>query len=155
MVSSRRKILRLRDMRALVVDDSPFMCQLVTALMKTLGFGNVAHCTDGGDALLTLRSFPADIIVTDWAMKPMDGLQFLKAFTGLYSPGEPYPPVIMLTANTEREHVIAAREAGVSDLIAKPVSPTLVYNRVMRVLEQPKPVRAALAEAVEEEVWEL
>lgn len=146
-----RKILQLKEMRALVVDDSAFMCKLVTALMKTLGFGNVMHCRDGSEALFTLKGFRADVIVTDWAMKPVDGLQFVRSYMAEHEPGEAHTPFIMLTANTEREHIIEARDAGISDIIAKPVTPELVYKRVLRVLKQPKPCRPALPTNIDEE----
>ena len=119
----------------LIVDDNKHMCMLIRTILNAFGVRNVIEATDGADALKVMKHFPADIIICDWVMQPLDGLEFVRLVrTGKDSPN-PYVPVIMLTGHTERHRVMEAREAGVSEFLAKPVSPKKIYTRIRSIIE--------------------
>ena len=119
----------------LIVDDNKHMCTLVKTILNAFGVRNVVEAVDGADAFKVLKHFPADIIICDWVMQPLDGLDFVRLVrTGKDSPN-PYVPVIMLTGHTEMHRVMEAREAGVSEFLAKPVSPKKLYARIRSIIE--------------------
>ncbi len=119
----------------LIVDDNKHMCTLVKTILNAFGVRNVVEAVDGADAFKVLKHFPADIIICDWVMQPLDGLDFVRLVrTGKDSPN-PYVPVIMLTGHTEMHRVMEARDAGVSEFLAKPVSPKKLYARIRSIIE--------------------
>lgn len=119
----------------LIVDDNKHMCTLVKTILNAFGVRNVVEAVDGADAFKVLKHFPADIIICDWVMQPLDGLDFVRLVrTGKDSPN-PYVPVIMLTGHTEMHRVVEARDAGVSEFLAKPVSPKKLYARIRSIIE--------------------
>lgn len=120
----------------LIVDDNKHMCLLVKSILNAFGVRNVVEAGDGADAFKALKHFPADIIICDWVMQPLDGLDFVRLVrTGKDSPN-PYVPVIMLTGHTEMHRVVEAREAGANEFLAKPVSPMKLYARITSIIER-------------------
>ena len=133
------KSIELVQLRAMVIDDNRDMRSLVKSLLCALGIKDVVECGDGAEALQELKIRKADIILLDWEMEPIDGIEFLKLLR--QAPDSPCPRanVIMLTANTTAEHVIEARNAGMTEFLAKPLSAEKLYTRVMSVLKYPRP----------------
>ncbi len=120
----------------LIVDDNKHMCLLVKSILNAFGVRNVVEAGDGADAFKALKHFSADIIICDWVMQPLDGLDFVRLVrTGKDSPN-PYVPVIMLTGHTEMHRVMEAREAGANEFLAKPVSPMKLYARITSIIER-------------------
>jgi len=123
----------------LVVDDNKHMRALVKTLLHTLGSKNVQEAADGADAFKELRVVPADIIICDWAMSPLDGMDFVRLVrTGKDSPN-PFIPIIMLTGHTEMHRVLDARDAGVNEFLAKPISAKSLLARIRSIIENPRP----------------
>ena len=135
----------LERLNFLIVDDNKHMRALVTSILHALGVKNCIDAGDGADAFKELRHFPADIIICDWNMDPLDGLDFTRLVrTGKDSPN-PFVPIIMLTGHTEMNRVVEARDAGVSEFLAKRISAKGLYSRVRSIIERPRPfVRAGL-----------
>ncbi len=135
----------LTRLNFLIVDDNKHMRALVKSILHALGVKSVLEAGDGADAFKELRHFPADVIVCDWSMSPLDGLDFVRMVrTGSDSPN-PFVPIIMLTGHTEMHRVLEARDSGVHEFLAKPVSATKLYSRIRRIIENPRPfVRAGL-----------
>ncbi|MHA1598211.1 MAG: response regulator [Alphaproteobacteria bacterium] len=135
----------LERLNFLIVDDNKHMRALVTSILHALGAKNCLDAGDGADAFKELRHFPADIIICDWNMDPLDGLDFTRLVrTGKDSPN-PFVPIIMLTGHTEMNRVVEARDAGVSEFLAKPISAKGLYSRVRSIIERPRPfVRAGV-----------
>ena len=129
----------LERVNFLVVDDNKHMRALVKKILHALGSKAVHEASDGADAFRELRHFPADIIICDWNMSPLDGLDFVRLVrTGKDSPN-PFVPIIMLTGHTEMSRVVEAREAGVNEFLAKPISAKGLFTRVRSVIEKPRP----------------
>ena len=101
------------NMSILVVDDYKTMLRILRNLLRRLNFSNIAEASDGAAALQKLRKSPCGLIISDWNMEPMTGIQLLREVRGdakLKS-----IPFIMITAESKSENVIAAKEAGVSN----------------------------------------
>jgi two-component system chemotaxis response regulator CheY len=121
-----------KEMHVLIVDDYKTMLRIIRNLMKQLGFNNVDEATDGTAALQKLRDKKYDLIISDWNMDPMTGLQLLRevrADTKLKA-----TPFIMVTAESKTENVIAAKEAGVNNYIVKPFNAATLKAKLQAVL---------------------
>ncbi|MGE5478061.1 MAG: response regulator [Bacteroidales bacterium] len=119
-------------MNVLIVDDYKTMLRIIRNLLKQLGFNNVDEATDGSMALQMLRVGNYGLIISDWNMEPMTGLQLLRevrADAKLKS-----IPFIMVTAESKSENVIAAKEAGVSNYIVKPFNAETLKTKMVSVL---------------------
>ena len=116
----------------LVVDDYTTMFRIIQSMLKKLGFSDIDHAKDGGEALDMLGKKGYGLIVSDWNMAPMDGLELLKRVRA--NAATKTIPVIMVTAESRPENVIAAKEAGASDYILKPFSHEALKTKVTNAL---------------------
>jgi two-component system chemotaxis response regulator CheY len=126
-------------LNVIIVDDNATMRALVKQILVAFGIKNILECADGSDALQELRHFPADIMICDWMMEPVDGLDLTRLVRTASDSPNPYLPVIMLTGHTERHRVEEARDAGVTEFLAKPISAQSVYSRLLTVINRPRP----------------
>ncbi|MBF0560601.1 MAG: response regulator [Alphaproteobacteria bacterium] len=122
----------------LIVDDNKHMRALVKTILHSLGTRNVIEANDGADALRELRNFPADIVICDWNMSPLDGLDFTRLVRTGKDTTNPFVPIIMLTGHTEFSRVVEAREAGVHEFLAKPVSVKRLFTRIRSIIDTPR-----------------
>ncbi len=133
----------LERLNFLVVDDNRHMRSLVRSVLQALGTRHIEEATDGADAYARLGTYTADIIICNWQMSPMDGLDFVRLLRTDSNSPNPFVPVIMLTAHTEAKRVVEARDAGVTEFLAKPFSAHQLYSRIRAIIEHPRPfVRA-------------
>ncbi len=116
----------------LVVDDYKTMLRIIRNLLKQLGFSNVEEAQDGSAALLKLRDKGFGLIISDWNMEPMSGLQLLKEVRADVKLKD--TPFIMITAESKSENVIAAKEAGVNNYIVKPFNAATLKGKLTAVL---------------------
>jgi two-component system chemotaxis response regulator CheY len=119
-------------MQILIVDDYKTMLRIIRNLLKQLGFNNVDEATDGSAALQKLRDKEYHLVISDWNMEPMSGMQLLtevRADTKLKD-----LPFIMITAESKTENVIAAKQAGVSNYIVKPFNAATLKTKLSTVL---------------------
>ena len=121
-----------KNMPILIVDDYKTMLRIIRNLLKQLGFNNVDEATDGSSALQKLRDKDCGLIISDWNMEPMSGLQLLKEVRKDVKLKE--LPFIMITAESKSENVIAAKEAGVSNYIVKPFNAATLKGKLTTVL---------------------
>lgn len=122
----------------MLVDDNHHMRILMTELMRALGVRQLFEAADGAEALQLLRRQPVDIIICDLAMEPVDGLDFVRLLRN--SPDSPNPmcPVIMLTGHSTERRVYEARDAGVTEFLAKPITARGVLERLSQVIDHPR-----------------
>lgn len=120
------------SMEILVVDDYATMIRIIRNLLKQLGFDNVDEATDGSSALQKLREKPYQLVISDWNMEPMTGLQLLKEVRSDQKLKE--TPFIMITAESKTENVIEAKKAGVSNYIVKPFNADTLKSKLSSVL---------------------
>jgi CheY-like chemotaxis protein len=151
----------LAKVKVLIVDDVAFIRDLLRTLLGAVGVREFAMAEDGGQGLATVYSWNPDVIFADWAMSPVDGLEFVHSIrTGGLAPN-PFVPVILLTAHTERERVMQARDAGITEFLAKPFTAEAVVSRLKAAINQPRdfvrtpvyfgPDRRRRAAAIDEE----
>ncbi|NBG95549.1 response regulator [Pyruvatibacter mobilis] len=129
-----RKAAILSGMRILVIDDSANARRLLKSLLMAFGVGGdeVIMVGDAPSGLELLHTIEPDLIICDWNMQPMDGIQFLRTLRLRDTPGA-CTPTIMLTAHTNPELVKAAMEAGANHFVAKPVVPANLLKRIQWV----------------------
>jgi two-component system chemotaxis response regulator CheY len=115
-------------MQALIVDDSTTMRMILKAYLQKMGF-TVTEAVNGLDALVKLRAMgKADIVLVDWNMPEMDGLDFVKAVRAEI--GYAAMPLMMVTTNSEREHVELALEAGANEYVMKPFTGAMIREKL-------------------------
>ena len=121
-----------KNTNVLIVDDYKTMVRIIRNLLKQLDFNNVEEATDGREALSKLRAGNFGLVISDWNMQPMTGLDLLKevrADARLNS-----TPFIMITAESKTENVVAARAAGVSNYIVKPFNAETLREKIEKVM---------------------
>jgi two-component system chemotaxis response regulator CheY len=121
-----------KTMRVLVVDDYKSMVRIIRGLVEQLGFQNVDDATDGHSALGLLREKPFGLVLSDWNMQPMTGLDLLKAVRA--DERTKSVPFVMVTAEAKTENVIAAKQAGASNYIIKPFTLAVLKQKLASVL---------------------
>ncbi len=116
----------------LIVDDYKTMLKIIRSLLKQLGFSNVEEAMDGSAALQKIRSKNYGLVISDWNMEPMSGLQLLKEIR--LDAKLKDVPFIMVTAESKSENVIAAKESGVNGYIVKPFTAAILKSKINTVL---------------------
>ena len=117
----------------LVVDDYKTMVRIIRNLLVQLGFDDVDDASDGSEALQRMSSKRYGLVISDWNMEPMNGLDFLKAVRA--GNGEnTHVPFIMVTAESKQSSVQEAKEAGVNNYIVKPFSADTLRTKIDSVL---------------------
>src|ERR1700760_2987591 len=128
---------RFERLKLLVVDDNQHMRKLVSAILHAFGATQVYEASSGERAMMLMREMTPDVIFLDWMMEGMSGIEFAKQVRN--SPtGNPYVPIIMLTGHTSADCVQQARDAGVNEFLAKPVSVKAILARLTSVIEHPR-----------------
>jgi two-component system chemotaxis response regulator CheY len=122
------------DIKVLVVDDYKTMTKIVANLLKTIGFKEVVELNDGASALQALRKDRFGLVISDWNMEPMTGLQLLQECRRDAQLAK--IPFIMITAESKTENVIAAKQAGVDNYIVKPFNAETLKSKVESVLNK-------------------
>jgi two-component system chemotaxis response regulator CheY len=121
-----------KDMSILIVDDYNTMLRIIKNLLRQLGFNNVEEATDGSAALEKLRSNGFGLVISDWNMEPMTGLQLLRELRA--DEDLQQTPFIMITAESKTENVIMAKEAGVNNYIVKPFDAQTLRAKMSAVI---------------------
>jgi two-component system chemotaxis response regulator CheY len=121
-------------MKILVVDDFATMRRINKSILNQLGFENIEEAEDGVQALAKLQRGKFDFVVSDWNMPNLDGLSLLKQVRA--SPELKEMPFLMVTAEAEREQVIEAIQAGVSNYIVKPYTAALFKEKMDKIFEK-------------------
>jgi two-component system chemotaxis response regulator CheY len=130
---------RFDRLKVLVVEDNAHMRKLVVTILQAFGAGQIYEADSGERAWVVLRETNPDVLVLDWMMEGMSGLEFVQMVrTNPQSPN-PFVPVIMLTGHTHIDQVKQARDAGINEFIAKPVSVKTMMQRLVAVIESPRP----------------
>ena len=110
---------------------------LLLSLLHAFGSKHVFGATDGKSGFALVQVVKPDLVVTDYAMQPVDGVEFVKMVRALNTPLA-CVPVIMVTGHTERHHIEQARDAGVTEFLIKPVTPRDLHLRLMEAIERPR-----------------
>jgi two-component system chemotaxis response regulator CheY len=121
-----------KNIPILIVDDYKTMLRIIRNLLKQIGFDNVEEATDGTQALQKLREKQFKLVISDWNMEPMTGIELLREVRE--DDNLKKLPFIMVTAESKTENVVIAKEAGVSNYIVKPFNAATLKSKLNGVL---------------------
>lgn len=122
------------DMNVLVVDDAATMRRIVRSLLRELGIKNVREAEDGEVALEDLKRQRADLVVSDWAMPKMTGIELLRAIRQDEALKD--TPVLMVTAESKKENIMEAVQAGVNNYIVKPFNSKTLEEKLNKIFKE-------------------
>lgn len=121
-----------KDLTVLIVDDFVTMRRIVKKILRDLDFQNIIEAEDGSAALDVLKSTKVDLIVSDWNMPRMSGLELLKLVRSTDSIKE--IPFLMVTAEAQKENIIEAVKAKVSNYIVKPFTVATLEEKLAKIV---------------------
>jgi two-component system chemotaxis response regulator CheY len=137
-ISAKHVEVLIQQLRVLVVDDNPFMRNLVRGMLANIGVKKIFEAGDGIAALEMIRTITPDVVVLDWEMPLLNGPELVRI---VRSPGAfPMPdiPIIMLTAHGERWRILESAKLGVNEFLCKPVSAKALFDRLISILLKPR-----------------
>lgn len=123
-----------KNIKILVVDDFSTMRRIIKNLLRDLGFNNTAEADDGNTALPMLQNGGFDFLITDWNMPGMQGIDLLKAVRA--DPKLASLPVLMVTAESKRDQIVEAAQAGVNGYIVKPFTAVTLKEKIEKIFER-------------------
>ncbi len=129
----------LDDIRVLVAEDNEFYAKLLRLILRAWGVRNLTVVADGIAAFQHVKNQPCDIIITDFAMTPITGVELLELIRTSPESPDRYVPVIVLSGYTDRERIEIARDAGATEIMAKPITPKDLACRLEAIVERPRP----------------
>ena len=130
-----------KNMKILIVDDFSTMRRIIKNLLRDLGFNNTSEADDGTSALPMLQAGSFDFLVTDWNMPGMQGIDLLKAVRADAKLAK--LPVLMVTAESKREQIVEAAQAGVSGYVVKPFTAITLKEKIDKIFERLEATNAA------------
>lgn len=125
-------------LKVLLVDDHPNMRTMLIQILRSAGVTQTVQANDGSEGLQKMREHDIDIVLTDLAMEPIDGIDFVRMIRN--SPDSPNPqvPVIMVTGHLTMSRIQEARDAGVNEFVAKPITVRNVLERLQVTIDHPR-----------------
>ncbi|HEX16214.1 MAG TPA: response regulator [Deltaproteobacteria bacterium] len=119
------------EMKILIVDDFATMRKILKNILKDLGYTDLLEAEDGKAALDILKKEKVDLVISDWNMPNMDGLSLLKAIRADDALKD--TPVLMVTAEAQKQNVIEAVKAGVNNYVVKPFTPEVIKEKISKI----------------------
>lgn len=143
----KKKNYSLSGFRILVVEDYPFMADLLSSMAREFGVGNILVADSGNEAREMIMMFNSDtratghidLVITDWLMPDGDGKDLIKWIRNSKKDSIRFMPVILCSAYTSEDIVIAARDSGASEALVKPLSAKKLADRILHVIDNPRP----------------
>jgi len=121
-------------MRILVVDDFASMRKIIKGLLKQIGFQNIEEADDGSTALEKLKIGEFDLVICDWNMPKVPGIEVLKAVRN--DPRLKDLPFLMVTAEAKKDNVMEAVKAGVNQYIVKPFTAETLKKKIEKIFDE-------------------
>jgi two-component system, chemotaxis family, chemotaxis protein CheY len=122
----------------LIAEDNEPMRHLLEAMVRAMGVPRVVLAANGREALEQIRRDLPDLLIADWHMEEMTGVELARDIRSSEESPNPYLPIIMVTAYADKEHVTKAIKAGVHEILVKPVSPTALAARIREIFARPR-----------------
>jgi len=129
----------LKPLSFLVVDDNRHMLAIIRTMLAGFDVKKVYECVDAAQAFEVFRNAAPDMLLIDYNMAPLDGLDFMRLVRKGQDSPNPYVPAILITAYSERSRVEAARDAGINEVLVKPLTAKRLYERICSVINNPRP----------------
>lgn len=131
--------MRYDLLKILLVDDNHHMRVLLGEILRAIGVRHIFEASDGAAALQMMKTNSVDIIMTDLSMQPLDGIDFVRLIRRSKDSPNQMCPVIMITGHSTIQRVHEARDAGVNEFLAKPLTAKGVIERLSQVIDNPRP----------------
>jgi two-component system chemotaxis response regulator CheY len=129
------KTYNFQRISLLIAEPSRYMRTLLVGLSRSFGFATVFEAADGEAALNIMRERHVDIVLVDGPMEPMSGYAFVHHIRNAPDSPNPFLPVIMVSAHTAKSEVMRARDAGITEFLAKPISSKTLLSRLCSVVD--------------------
>ncbi len=126
------------NIKILIVEDNKPMLLLLKSVLQSFGVVNITTALDGEEGFTKFCSTNPDLVITDWMMKPCDGIELSRKIRNERKSPNQYVPIILMTGFTEKKRVINARDVGITEFLAKPFNARDLYKRLQRIIEQPR-----------------
>ncbi len=130
--------LDLSQIGILVVEDNVYMRKIIRMVLSAYGIRKIIEAEDGAQGLENFRTAGPDIILTDWLMPNVDGIEMTRTIRNGDVGGDQFVPIIMLTGKSTKREVIEARDAGVTEYLCKPFSAKALYLRMADAIVNPR-----------------
>jgi CheY-like chemotaxis protein len=131
--------LRYDLLKILLVDDNHHMRVLLSEILRAIGVKYIFEASDGAQGLQMMKGHEVDIIMTDLSMQPLDGIDFTRLIRRSKDSPNQMCPIIMITGHSTLQRVHEARDAGVNEFLAKPLTAKGVIERITQVIDNPRP----------------
>ncbi len=115
------------------------MRAITSAVLQSAGIRKLREAADGAAALEILRDHAVDLVIVDFNMFPLDGVEFTRLVRNSPDSANPYLPIIMMTGHSEKTRVYEARDAGVNEFVVKPITAKAILDRIQAVIFRPRP----------------
>lgn len=136
---AKRGMIDLGNLSMLIVDDNKPTRVMLGRMLRSMGVRDIYEAETAEQALADMRGALPDILLLDHRMEGMDGIALAKFVRTAGDSPNPYLPIIMISAHSEQKNVVAAREAGINEYVAKPVSVAILADRLCAVIERARP----------------
>lgn len=127
-----------QDIKVLIVEDNLPMYELIKSVIMTFGFKKIYRAQDGKQGFDTFCRIKADLIITDWEMKPVSGIEMIEMIRKNPQSPNPFVPIIMLSGYGQKSHIIQARDVGTTEFLIKPFCAQQLYKRIEHIIEKPR-----------------
>ena len=127
------------NIRILVVDPNNHLGQIVETILRGFGTRRIVRAATADQGLERLQGGTIDIVITTYMMEVMDGVEFVRLIRREGGSDTRFVPVILLTSHTERYRIERARDAGVTEICAKPVTAQALFRKLVQVVDNPRP----------------
>ncbi len=128
----------LGNLKILLVEDNPHWQHIVRVLLHALGVNMLTIIPDATSALSRLAEENFDILICDWELEGPSGIDLVRELRNEEKSPTPFIPIIMLTAHTQKHKVEEARDAGVTEVLTKPISAQVLYQHIVDIVEHPR-----------------
>lgn len=122
----------------LIVEDNQPMVDLLKSLLEAYGITRIYTAQDGDEGFAIFKKELPDLILSDWMMKPVDGISFTRRIRNDVSSPNKFIPIILMTGFSEKRRVMQARDAGVTEFLVKPFNARDLYRRIVQIIERPR-----------------
>lgn len=132
------RVIDMSQLNVLVADSNTYMLKIIRAMLRGFGITRIREASDGAAALEQINTHLIDIIIADYALTTINGIELTELLRGAEDSYNRFVPIIMLSAYTEKWRIEAARDAGVTEFLQKPLCANDLYLRLLEVIENPR-----------------
>jgi len=128
----------MKELSVLVVEDSDAMMEIMVTILTRFGFGRILTAQNGEEGFSLFQRYKPDIIITDWHMDPVDGLELIKWIRRNKYSVRRMVPIILMTGFTEHSRIESARDIGTTEILVKPFTAEDLAKRIMHMIDVPR-----------------